>query len=442
VSQTIASRPDRDAQADVRPLIISSDGHVVARMPEYRAYMAAEHHEDFDAFCEIFAREGSRTVDPASLLNRIDQELVDDWIEKVINPGRLEGQVDPNKRAEQLDIEGIAAEVLFPDFGLPFELDPPLKAAMVGTAPTAQQVEIANKAHNRWLADFCASVPGRFAGLAVCSFVDVEDTVAELRWAKEAGLKGVVLPSLDEDVPFFHPRYEPIWSVLEELELTAHTHSAISSITQHMATGTLKAAPHPACAVPIMTAQAFFSCQQILTHLVWGGVLERHPQLQLVLTEQGTGWVISAVRGMDYSWERSYLRRDVREVVKHKPSEYYQRQVHMGSSLFSLAEAEARYEIGVDKINIGMDYPHHEGTWGSGPGTVHYLQATLGAADVPADEALLMLGGNASRLWGLDTEELRGVAERIAPTITDILTPPTVDHFPRGDVHKPLATAF
>jgi predicted TIM-barrel fold metal-dependent hydrolase len=192
----------------------------------------------------------------------------------------------------------------------------------------------------------------------------------------------------------------------------------------------------------MMTAQAFFSCQQVLSHLIWGGVLERHPRLQIVPTEQGTGWVVSALRGMDYSWERSYLRRDVREVVKHKPSEYYRRQVHMGSSLFSLAEAEARHEIGVDKINIGMDYPHHEGTWGSGPGTVRYLQATLGAAGVPADEAIQMLGGNAARLWGFDGEVLRGLADRIAPTITEILTPPTVDYYPRGDVHKPLTAAF
>ena len=61
-----------------------------------------------------------------------------------------------------------------------------------------------------------------------------------------------------------------------------------------------------------MTAQAYFFTQQILTHMIWGGVLERHPDLQMVLTEQGTGWVISALRGMDYSWDDSYLRRDMR----------------------------------------------------------------------------------------------------------------------------------
>jgi predicted TIM-barrel fold metal-dependent hydrolase len=438
---TVDTRSGRE-RVDVRSLVISSDGHAVAHLPEYRDYLDAGYRQEFDVFCDRFAGEGSRTVDPASLLNRLDADEVDKWVVDVIEPGRLGGQCDPKLRQEQLDREGISGEVLFPDFGLPFELHPPLKAAILGTGPTAEQVEASNRAHNRWLADFCSESNGRFGGLAVVSFADVDDTVAEIRWAKDHGLVGIVLPTLPESTPFFHPRHEPIWDVLEDLEMPANSHTAISAVTDHMATQTLMAVPHPACAAPIMTAQAFFYTQQILSHLIWGGVLERHPRLQVALTEQGSGWVISALRGMDYSYERSYLRRDVREIVKHTPSEYFERQVHMGSSLFSRAEAEARYEIGIHKISIGMDYPHHEGTWGAGPGTTEWLRATLGAAGVPADEATLMLGGNACRLWGFDADALRTIADRIGPSIGTILTPPTEDYFPRGDINKPLTTAF
>lgn len=224
--------------------------------------------------------------------------------------------------------------------------------------------------------------------------------------------------------------------------MPAATHTAISAVTTYMPTGSLMKVPHPACAVPIMTAQAYFFTQQILNHMVWGGVLEKHPNLKLSLTEQGTGWIVSALAGMDYSWESSYLRRDVRDVVKRKPSEYFARQVFLGSSLFSRAEAEARHAIGVDKICIGMDYPHHEGMWGAGPGTTAYLRATLGAAGVPAEDAHRMLGENAAALWGFDRAALDDVASRIGPDISALLTRPTEDHFPRGDVHKPLATAF
>ncbi len=428
--------------AGERAMIVSSDGHATAQMRDYRPYVDPGVRADFDEFCDAFDKVGMTTVNPKSLANRIDPDLVQHWVETVLEPGRADGQYDPHKRLAELDREGISGEVIFPDFGIPFELHPPLVAAIVGYRRTPEQVEAGNNAYNRWLADFCVTAPERFAGLAVLSFADPSATVAEIRRARDAGLKGIVLPAMSEDRPLFHQDYEPVWSVLEELAMPVCTHTAISSVTDHLAAGTLKAAPHPAAVQPIMTAQAFFFCQQILTHMIWGGVLERHPDLHLVLTEQGSGWVISALRGMDYSWERSYLRRDVREVVKHKPSFYYERQGHMGSSLFSRAEAVEREAIGVDKILVGSDYPHHEGTWGHGPGTTDYLRATLGAASVPEADARLMLGENAIKVFGFARSALRAVADGVGASLAEILTPPQEDLFPRGDVHKPLATAF
>jgi hypothetical protein len=232
------------------------------------------------------------------------------------------------------------------------------------------------------------------------------------------------------------PRRTGATSLLAHRNRTDHR----SPITDHLAPGTLQAARHPACAMPIMTAQAYFFCQQILTHMIWGGDPERHPDLHMVLTEQGLGWVISALRGMDYTWEHSYLRRDVREVAKRTPSEYFRRQVHMGSSLFSRAEAEARHQIGVDKILIGADYPHHEGTWGAGPGTTEYLQATLGAPGVTIAEARSMLGGNAIDVFGFNADALGKQAD--IADLDVLLSRPAKEYFPRGDVNKPLATAF
>ena len=180
-----------------------------------------------------------------------------------------------------------------------------------------------------------------------------------------------------------------------------------------------------------------FRCHEVLSHLIWGGVLERHPNLGVAFTEQGSAWVVRDLEAMDYSYQRSYLRRDVREVVPKLPSEYFRRQCWLGSSLFSRAEIEARHQIGLDAMLLGMDYPHHEGTIAAG-GTTAYLRATLGAAGVPRDETAQLLGGNAVTRWKFDGGALRGVADRVGPDLTLLLTPPDEDLFPRGDVHKPL----
>jgi hypothetical protein len=53
VSMRITSPSDDDAPAGLRPVIISSDGHAVARMDDYREYIPAEFREEFDAFRKV-----------------------------------------------------------------------------------------------------------------------------------------------------------------------------------------------------------------------------------------------------------------------------------------------------------------------------------------------------------------------------------------------------
>lgn len=424
-----------DEQVTDRTLIISSDGHAMPQMADYRPYLPSRWHEEFDAFCELYKGVGSRPTDAASLLMRLDPDVVERWSREVLESDRLMGISDPKARIRQQDIGGLAAEVLFPDFGLPFQLGNALLSTLRNYKRSPEQTDVGNRAHNRWLVDFCAEAPHRFAAMACVSFEDVDAAVEEIRWAHEAGLKGVMLPMFSDKMPLFDPRFEPIWNTVEELGMPVNSHGGLSSITTTITT--YPAAPHPGSAAALVIPHLFFNCHQLLNHLIWGGVLERHPEMKVVLTEQGSGWVVGQLESMDYTYEGSYLRRDFREVVRHKPSEYFARQCSLGSSIFSRAEIEFRHEIGLDKMALGMDYPHHEGTWAAGPGTVAYLQATIGAARVPPSEARTLLSENAAAIWGFDLDALEVIAQRIGPSLEEILKAPTNDEYPRGDVNKP-----
>src|SRR5438874_5316151 len=50
-------------------------------------------------------------------------------------------------------------------------------------------------AYNAWLADFCAAAPDRLLGMAYIPMFDVEEAIAELRFAKERRLWGGVIPA-------------------------------------------------------------------------------------------------------------------------------------------------------------------------------------------------------------------------------------------------------
>ena len=107
-----------------------------------------------------------------------------------------------------------------------------------------------------------------------------------------------------------------------------------------------------------------------LTHLIVGGALERHPDLQLVFTEQGTAWVPERAGParllLRPHAQRGRLAGDTSGACpsssgcRCKPSEYWARQCHIGASFIRPREVAMREQVGVDRIMWGSDYPHKE----------------------------------------------------------------------------------
>src|SRR5262249_48957734 len=113
--------------------------------------------------------------------------------------------------------------------------------------------------------------------------------------------------------------------------------------------------------------------------LIWGGVLERHPRLHCVFTEQGTAWAAQALRYMDWQWATlaasPYARRE--NPLSLKPSDYWKRQCFSGASLMSVEDLDAREFLDVSTIMFGTDSAHPEGSWER---TQPYLRTAFSAA--------------------------------------------------------------
>ena len=134
-------------------------------------------------------------------------------------------------RLAHMDAEGIAGEVIFPKTVPPFYPS----GAITAPAPSTEDEYLHRwagiQAHNRWLVDFCAQTPGRRAGLVQVFLANIDDAIAEVRWAKEAGWAGVLIPGDHHSqlVNLYEPALDPFWAVCSELQMPVHRHSIMVS---------------------------------------------------------------------------------------------------------------------------------------------------------------------------------------------------------------------
>jgi predicted TIM-barrel fold metal-dependent hydrolase len=392
-----------------RHLVISSDCHAGLPPERYRDYLDPKHRAAFDQALPLQI-EQTKLVAKKFLVGDINEE----W--RRGREAMLAGAWDHDARVRVLDADGIAGEVIFPD-GITEMNMPPFGAGLsLPTENVVPELQWAGaRAHNRWLAELVAMAPERRVGVAIVPALwDVDEAVREVRWARANGLRGIMLPCLwGRFPPYHHPRYEPIWSVCEELDVVVHWHSGPAPSEEYFGGEFAGTGPSLPGAMGIYVSEVVWWCVRPLTFLIWGGVLERHPRLRVAITEGTSIWVPEYLNLLDQRYSETHYSQklgDYRSHMKSKPSEYFRRQVFLGASCMPRREAELRSAIGVGSIMWGSDYPHPEGSW---PYTREQMVETFHG--LPETEVAAMLGGNAARCYGFDVEKLAPIVARIGP---------------------------
>ena len=389
-----------------RYTIVSSDGHAGADLLEYKPFLASRWHDDFDGWA------GAYTNPFADLLAKTAYR---NW--------------DSAARLAEHDGAGVVAEVLFPNTVPPFFA----QGNLIALPPTDAEYDrrwAGLQAHNRWLAQFCAGAPGRRGGIVQIFLNRVEDAVAEIRWA-HANIDvfaGALLPAVAPNShlrPLWDPCYEPLWEVCEELDVPLSIHSG-SGIPDY---GDLE----PARAIMLIELPWF--AHRPLWHLIFGGVLERHPSLRLALTEQGVAWIPRGIETIDWFYKRMTTAASAEAVffgavaasLTMPPSGYFARNFWVGASFLRPSEAPLVPGIGTDRIMWGDDYPHSEGSY---PYTTEALRAAF--AGMATHEVAAMVGGNAAAFYGFDLPALTAIGDRIGPLVSEVAVPLPEADYPAG----------
>ena len=398
-------------------IIVSADSHAGLPTEDYRAYLSEKVHPQFDEFLS----ERAAVLEASTRLGVRNEDYAKKWFEE--HEEALRSGWDADRRDLELDGDGVAGEVVFPDadavesrtcvpfgagLGLSGDMDPVLGLAGA-------------QAHNRWLADLCAHSPERRRGVALVPITaPMHEVLAEIHRIKADGLGAVMIPAMWMNQTPYHDRsYDPVWALCEEMNLPIVTHSGPAARHEY--------GDH----LGIYVTEVTWWPARPMWFMLWSGVFERFPNLKFGVTEAGCWWLPALM----WFWDRLYLGQKgteklgadpFRGAVSMPPSDYIDRNVFIGASNTKRRELGMRYEIGVDNIMWGNDFPHPEGTW---PNTPAWLKKTF--HDMPIEETRRMVGLAAADVYSFDLAKLAPHAERIGPTPRDFGQ--ITDEDPTGD---------
>ncbi len=388
---------DEDREAPY--VIVSSDTHAGLQVEEYREYLDARFHEQFDEW--VRSRHEHRRM-----VEEVNGAYVAQWEGE--NAEGLRGAFDPEVRDKEMDADGIAGEVIFADGdSVTGQESPPFGAGLAAGQITDPELAFAGaRAHNRWLVEFCATNPVRRAGVALVPVIhDVDEAVREVELlAGTPGIRGVMIPTMWHEHPSYgHRSYEPFWAACADAGLVVHTHSGEGdwpSYNENWAQFVLE--------VPFWTHRA-------LWQLLLSGAFDRHPGLRYAVVECGSWWVGDLLWKADTTFGANpkvkKLNARTKGLISRLPSEYFGTNVFIGASTMSRVELRRRHVNGVDALMWGTDYPHPEGSW---PHTVERLETDF--RDISIEDTRRLLGLNAIECYGLDAVGLGEVAAGIGPT--------------------------
>jgi predicted TIM-barrel fold metal-dependent hydrolase len=384
-----------------RYLVISADCHAGLPNEQYREWLDPQYRDAFDDALESRARQ-------MELASRgfLNDDFAKKWHED--NEEGLRGGWDASRRDKELDADGVAAEVVFPDAdAVSAGASAPFGAGLGASADSPPELLMAGaRAHNRWLAELCKESPERHAGVAIVPIIaGVAASVDEIHRARESGLRGGILipPMWQPHEPYHDHKYDPIWAACEELHMPVHVHSGVADKAAYGA--------H----IGIYATEVRFWSSRPLWFLIWSGVFERFPGLRFGVAECGAFWAPDLLWSMDSVFDREHgskkLGPQLTTNMTMRPSEYFDRNCFIGASNTRRRELARRYEIGIGNILWGNDFPHPEGTW---PHTKEFLRSAF--HDIPNDETARMLGLNAVEVYGFDAGALQSLVDRIGPT--------------------------
>jgi predicted TIM-barrel fold metal-dependent hydrolase len=271
-------------------------------------------------------------------------------------------------RLKDMDKLGVDIQVVFPTLFLIYLTD-----------DTALEVALC-RAYNRFIAQACAKSNGRMRWVAIPPLKSVEESVKELKWAKDNGAVGVFFRGIEGGWTLDNPYLFPVYQAANDLDLPILIHTGagcplflnLFDVERNHTFGHSRVQP-------------LFAFRD----LIHNKIPEQFPKLKFGFIEASAGWV-------------PFMLHILRRVLKEKWKFSSDADMFREYRIFVACEADedvnyiAQY-TGEDHLVIGSDYGHQD------PSEERQLVAAMRAReDIPRALTDKILFENPKQLYPLN----------------------------------------
>jgi aminocarboxymuconate-semialdehyde decarboxylase len=286
-----------------------------------------------------------------------------------LHAGPLEQRfTDLDMRIADMDRQGVDVQALSLTQPMVYFADPPVARAL-------------SVAFNDSLVEAHEQFPDRLVGLAMIPANHAEEALAELERVKDApGMCGVYMGTAIGDWDLSDERLLPVFERIEAMGWPIFLHPLkVIGMTDRLK--------------PYFLANLLgnpFDTAVAAAHLIFGGVMDRFPKLDIVLPHAGGAFSFLAGR-LNHGWAmgRPELKHMENGALSYLKRFHYDTISHSDAGLSFLVD-----QVGADRIMLGSDYCFDMGH--DAPVDVVDRQQSLSDADRQA-----VLGGTAESLLKL-----------------------------------------
>lgn len=360
----------------MKPFVFSADSHIMepATLFQDNLPAAMQNHA-------IHVRKEGEYLITGTKEKTIYRLRVGQHRERALGDNERRGIREIPGRLEDMELEGIDAEICFPSLGLWMYAigDPEAEAASC-------------RIYNDWNDGFLGGHKDRFVRCGMLPVLDLTTTIPELEYLGDKGFTAAMLPAVTPaGVPKYNSdEWDPIFAKAGELGIVfvCHTGTGLASVVHERG---------PGAAIINYTNQmcdAINSCQ----YMVAGGVLDRNPTARVAFIESGASWLVALAERMD---EVSVAHANfVHPKLSRSPSQIIDDQVFASFQHDRACIAAVAAGLpGAKNVMWGSDYPHAEGTF---PISRRIQEDLFEGLAVSSEVKQDILGLNAARLFGVE----------------------------------------